>query len=147
MRHFFVSLFTPVALLFFLFSLPLYAQQQAFQAEVKTVLDYKKELGLTQSQADKIKVYIFDLERELNGLRERLNAVNREIAKLLEEGVEKQGSLKLSEVEKKIKEAFEIRAQLAIAEIRTAEKINASLTPEQFQKWKEVAKEREMRSR
>lgn len=124
-----------------LFSSSIYAQQN-IQKEPKTILDYTKDLGLTENQVDRIKVYIYDLKKELNDLRVKLDSVNREIIKLLEEGSEKQGSLKLSEVEKKVKEAFEIRAQMAIAEIRTAEKINEALTPDQFKKWKEIIKER-----
>jgi len=45
-------------------------------------------------------------------------------------------------VEAKIKESYQIRADMAIAEIRTAEKINRVLTPKQFEKWKEIVKER-----
>jgi len=108
----------------------------------KTILDYKKDLKLSQDQGERIKVYLFDLEKELRELKVKLASVNSEIRRLLEQGAEKQGSLKLKELEAKIREAYQIRADMAIAEIRTAEKINAVLTPKQFEKWKKIIKEK-----
>lgn len=133
-------------LLFFLIviitsiSFPVHAQQ-ATQSQVKTILDYKDDLKLTGDQVEKIKSYMFDLQKEIQNLTVKLNAVNTEILKLLDQGAEKQGSLKLSEVEAKIREAHQVRADMAIAEIRTAEKINRILTVEQYEKWKKLTKE------
>ena len=121
-----------------LFPALVFAQQQ----RLKTILDYKKELNLNKDQEEKIKAYLFDLERELRELKGKLASVNSEIRQLLQQGAKKQGSLKLKEVEAKIKESYQIRADMAIAEIRTAEKINRVLTPKQFEKWKKIIKER-----
>ena len=114
----------------------------AQQHRLKTILDYKKELGLSQDQEERIKAYLFDLEKGLRELKVKLASVNSEIRRLLEQGAKKQGSLRLKDVEAKIREAYQIRADMAIAEIRTAEKINAVLTPKQFEKWKKIVKER-----
>ena len=110
--------------------------------QLKTVLDYKKDLNLSQNQAERIKSYLFDLEKELRDLRLKLVSDNSEIMQLLQQGGEKQGSLKLKDVEAKIKEAYQVRANMAIAEIRTADKINKTLTRKQFEKWKEIVKGR-----
>jgi 3-deoxy-D-arabino-heptulosonate 7-phosphate (DAHP) synthase class II len=120
-------------------SFPLHAQQ-APQQRGKTILDYKDELKLTNVQVEKIKAYLFDLGKELRELRGKLASVNRESRGLLQQGTDKQGNLKLLEV--KIREAYQVRANMAIAEIRTAEKINKALTPEQFEKWKKITQER-----
>jgi len=121
-----------------LFPALVFAQQQ----RLKTILDYKKELNLNKDQEEKIKAYLFDLERELRELKGKLALVNSEIRRLLQQGAKKQGSLKLKELEAKIREAYQIRADMAIAEIRTAEKINRVLTPKQFEKWKKIVKGR-----
>jgi len=118
-------------------SFPLYAQQ-APQQKGKTILNYKDDLKLTNAQVEKIKACLFDLERELQELRGKLASVNAEISRLLQQGAEKQGNVRLSEVEAKTREAYQIRGNMAVAGIRTAEKINGALTPEQFEKWKKI---------
>ena len=64
--------------------------------------------------------------------------VNKEIRNLLGQGVKDKGSLDLEKVREKIRRAFGIRAEMVIAEIETAEKINKLLSLEQFERWKEI---------
>ncbi len=123
----------------------LYARHRLIR--VRTILDYKGELKLNNQQVEKIKAYLFDLDRRVRGLREKLALVNGEIRALLREGAKKKGSLDLDKVRKKIREAFEIRAEMAISEIDTAEKINEVLTSKQFEKWKEIRSNERMKSR
>jgi Spy/CpxP family protein refolding chaperone len=128
-------------------SVPTSLLAQRRMIRVKTILDYKDELKLTNDQVEKIKAYLFDLERKRGELRRRLTSVNREILDLLRQWAEKQGSLNLGKVEKKIREAYQIRADMAIAEIETAEKINEVLTPGQYEKWKKIRSRKRVRKR
>ncbi len=104
----------------------------------RTILDYKDQLKLTNDQVEKIKAILFDLENRERALRRDLARMNREVLALLAEGAKKQGSLNLDDVKKKIRQSFQIRAEMAIAEIEAAEKINRLLTPAQFEKWKKI---------
>ena len=121
----------------------LHAQQR--RVVRKAILDYRDELKLSDEQVEEIKAYLFDLGKKVRELRGKLVLVNREVRALLREGAKRRGSLDLDKVKKKIREAFEIRAEMAIAEIETAEKINGVLTPKQFEKWKEIRSKERMK--
>ena len=124
-------LLTVVLLMIFGISASLYAQQGA--PVKKTILDYRSDLNLTNSQVEKIKGYLTDFENRAKGLGKKLNHLNQEIRSYLEKDAA------LNEVnKKKIREAFAVRAELAIDDIETGTKINKTLTPEQFKKWKEI---------
>jgi len=120
-----------------LFPVGFYAQDKPL-ATAKTILDYKDDLKLTQRQVKEIKAYLFDLERRQAELRRELVLVNKEIRELLGQGVKEKGSLDLEKVRERIRRAFGIRAEMVIAEIETAEKINRLLSVEQFERWKEI---------
>ncbi len=120
------------------------ARRNPAQRAPRTILDYKDKLKLTNEQVEKIKAYLFDLERREGSLRRELARVNREVLALLAKGAEKQGSLNLDEVRKKVDRSFQIRADMVMAEIETAEKINRLLTPAQFKQWREINSKRRL---
>lgn len=117
-------------MVFFLVSASLYAQPRRIVR--KTILDYRNELNLSDNQVEKAKKYLSSFEKECQELRTKLRSLNQEIRSLLEKEAD------IKEIEDKIRESFEIRADLVIAEIKTGRKINKTLTPEQFAKWKEI---------
>jgi Spy/CpxP family protein refolding chaperone len=138
-RHIIFSLCLLIGSFVFAFC-SVYAQQTP-QPQIKTILDYKEELKLTKEQIEKIKAYFFDFQRETQEMTKKLNTANSEILKIIEQGTEKRENFKITEVEAKIREAHQIRADMAIAEVRTADRINRILTAEQFEKWKKILKE------
>lgn len=123
--------------LFLLFPALLFAQQnQPAEAKprLKTVLDFKDELGLKPAQVDKLKVIIGDFEKAAQPLRQKIASQNREIRELLEKGGD------LGVVKPKIKDNFSLRADLVIMEIEAGRKVDKELTPEQLSKWRELRK-------
>ena len=131
MRRFVIPVFA--LLLVLAVSTSICAQQEA--AVRKTILDYRSELNLTDSQIGKIKGHLEAFGARAKDLGRKINEVNKDVLSYLEK------DKGLSEAnKKKIKTAFELRADLAIADIETGIKINKTLTPEQFKKWKEIRK-------
>jgi len=123
--------------LFLLFPALLFAQQNqpaGAKPRLKTVLDFKDELGLKPVQVDKLKVIIGDFEKAAQPLRQKIASQNREIRELLEKGVD------LGVVKPKIKDNFSLRADLVIMEIEAGRKVDKELTPEQLSKWREIKK-------
>lgn len=106
-------------------------QQQA----VKTIFDYRAELNLTDDQVKKIREHLSALEKEVRVLRARLTIADVDLQSLLE----KEGDI--TEIKKKVKEAFDIQASIRIADIEAARKINGVLKPEQLKKWREIQAE------
>ena len=124
--------------------LPCLTFSQVQRVRVWSILDWSDELGLSDKQEKDIKAYLFDLERKLGKLRVEFMKVNREIRELLREGMKRGGKLDMEKVKSKIRKAYEIRAEMDIARLETAQKINGVLTPKQFEKWKKIlAKELE----
>ena len=106
-------------------------QQQQQQAG-KTIFDYKAELTLTDDQVKKIKEDLADLDKEVRVFRARLTLLDVDLQKLME----KEGDM--TEIKKKVTEAYEIQASIKIADLETARKINGVLKPEQLRKWREI---------
>jgi len=99
---------------------------------VKTIFDYKAELGMTDDQAKRIREILTALERETRVLRAKFTIVDVEVQKL----IEADGDLGL--INTKIREAFEIQASIKMADVEASRKINAVLKPEQLRKWHEI---------
>ncbi|MBI5599385.1 MAG: hypothetical protein HY890_06570 [Deltaproteobacteria bacterium] len=108
----------------------LFAEEKA--APVKTIFDYKTDLGLTDDQVKKIKENLVSLERDVKVLRAKITIVEDEVRGL----VGKDGDM--AQIKSKIREGYDIQASIRIADIEATRKINAVLKPEQFKKWKEI---------
>jgi septal ring factor EnvC (AmiA/AmiB activator) len=124
---------TVVLLLTFGFCAALYAEPQ--QPAQKTILDYRDELKLSNTQVDKIKTYLADLEKKVKDSANKINQLNKDIVTSLD----KESGLN-DATKQKIKETFVLRADITIADLETGTKINKLLTPEQFKKWKDIRK-------
>jgi Spy/CpxP family protein refolding chaperone len=105
----------------------------------KTILDFKDELGLTLKQVDKIKVILYDFEKETSSLQKRIVLQNNRIIDLLE----KESDLK--EIRNEVNKVFSMRADLVMLELETARKIDALLTKKQLKKWREIKRKPDKR--
>ena len=129
------SLLNLIFLFVFLFpltSFPQQALQEKPQVARKTILDFKEELKLNDDQVKSIKKIIDEFEKNNKPLLEKLIVLDKELKELFE----KEG--KLSEIRKKIREIFNLRAEMVFNEIEAGRKIDEVLNKEQKQKWKEI---------
>ncbi len=115
-------------ILFFFFILSVQAQT----VQRKTILDFKEELGLTKEQEERIGKIVRDFEKRVKDINDKMVKVDGEIRKLLEEN----GDIK--EVEKKVRELFQLRATAVIEEIKAGREIDKVLNAEQREKWRKI---------
>ncbi len=108
------------------------APQAQGQPQIKTIFDYKKELGLTDDQVKRMQDHIAAMNKERKPIADKVSGLNRELAAL----VEKQGDM--GEIRKKVREVYDNLATLRIADIEWNRKIMAVLKPEQITKWREL---------
>lgn len=112
---------------------PAQAAPQAQQpAPVKTIFDYKKEVGYTDEQESKMKAAVSAFNEQMKGFGEKLKAAESELKSLFEKNAD------MKDIEKKVREHYDLRASIEIANIELSRKINAVLTPEQTKKWREI---------
>ncbi len=128
-------LFFVVSFLTFISIGVLNAQQPPQQ---KGILDYSKELGLSQKQVEAIRNAINSFEAKARENISKQQAIANELNNIL-----KNENFNMDLVAKKIRELYQLRADLDIANIEAARKINSILTPQQRQKWQEI-RNREM---
>ena len=119
----------------FIFPLNLFSQQVSQRkSEVvrKTILDFKDELKLNEEQVRSIKKIIDEFEVKNEGLFQKVSVLDKELKELLE----KEGEL--SEIKKKVREIFSLRAEMVFNEIEAGRKIDKVLNKEQKEKWREI---------
>lgn len=104
------------------------------KAKVRVIWDYKKELGLTDDQINKMKAAVGDLQNQLIILRLKNSANELELRQL---------NLKNApsdQLKKKIKEVADIQGEMRFIDLETAKKINGILSKEQLDKWHDIQK-------
>jgi len=119
----------------FIFPLNLFSQQVSQRkSEVvrKTILDFKDELKLNEEQVRSIKKIIDEFEVKNEGLFQKVSVLDKELKELLE----KEGEL--SEIKKKVREIFSLRAEMVFNEIEAGRKIDKVLNKEQKERWKQI---------
>lgn len=101
---------------------------------IKTIFAFKDELTLTDKQTE-------DLKSILSNLQNLLVEKNKEIeARRLELGdmITKRDDLKM--IRKKIEEIAKVQVEISCVDIETARKIEETLTPAQWDKWRAIQK-------
>ncbi|MGH7319984.1 MAG: Spy/CpxP family protein refolding chaperone [Candidatus Rokuibacteriota bacterium] len=93
---------------------------------ISFMLDHRADLGLTPEQATRLEALRADFARELIRREADIRIAEMDLAALLEAE-----PLDLGQVEAKIREAAQLRADLRIARLRTIEQGKAVLTAEQ----------------
>ncbi|GAQ94508.1 LTXXQ motif family protein [Thermodesulfovibrio aggregans] len=104
------------------------------QVQRKTVLDFKEELKLTRDQEERIKKIIEGFQKREREISEKMRLLDGEIRKSLEENGE------IKEIEKKVKELFQSRAEVVIEEIKAGREIDRVLNAEQREKLRKIRK-------
>lgn len=116
---------------------PAYAQTAASPPEtqstqVKTIFDFKAELGLTDKQETEIREILADLNKEVQLTRAKLTILSFE----LEDLVKKQ--VTLEQIKKNLKDQADLQANMRFADMVATMKIDKVLSSEQLSKWRRI---------
>jgi Spy/CpxP family protein refolding chaperone len=115
-------------------SAPAAAPAAATPAPVKTMWDYQKDLGLTDSQIANIKQAVQDLEKTVRGQQERLKPLDTQ----LNEQIAKEASNE--ELRATLQQIAAVQIDIRLADVNTSRKINSILSAEQLKQWREIQK-------
>jgi len=129
------KIFGLVFILVFILVIYAYSQEGVKRGSAqgrKTILDFKDELKLNEEQVKSIKKIIDEFEVKNEGLFQKVSVLDKELKELLE----KEGEL--SEIRKKIREIFSLRAEMIFNEIEAGRKIDKVLNKEQKERWKQI---------
>ena len=107
--------------------------------KVRTMLDFRQEIGLTDQQQKSISSLLETLGQRLSSLQEKNKALRGE-AKLL---IDKDGELE--EIRSKLVDLANNQVEAQMLDLTTARKVNHLLTKEQVQRWTAI-QAREARS-
>lgn len=108
------------------------AQPAAGKRQIKTMLDYKSELNLTEDQAKRIRDYLNNLDKEFRVMKANLQLVNVDLQNLMEKDAD------IAEIKKKVRESYDIQASIRIVDLEAARNINKVLSKEQLARWKAI---------
>ena len=96
-----------------------------------------EELGLTKEQREKIRSIHFEIEKNAENIKSQIRIEEIELRELLfEEKPE------IKKIEEKIKKIGDLNSELRILKMKKFLKIREILTPEQFEKFRKIVRER-----
>jgi Spy/CpxP family protein refolding chaperone len=102
------------------------------QAEERTIFTYKQELKLTVKQEKDLKSMLSSFQDFMNTKRREITDLSAELGKLV------QAKKDLKAIRETINKIAMARADATYKDIETAIKVEATLTPEQLNKWKAI---------
>ena len=108
------------------------APAQTQPAPGQTIFDYKAELNLSDKQEQDIRTILADLNKDVRLGSAKLTILNSE----LEDLIKADGDLE--QIRKRVKEAFDLQANLKFDDISATRKINRILSPEQLKRWRGI---------
>ena len=101
---------------------------------VKTIWDYKTQLGLSSTQVNDMKAALRDFQKQLITLRASLQVSELNLQDLLQKHAD------LDTVKTQLQKSADIQVDMRIADVETARKIEGVLTPDQLTKWRAIQK-------
>lgn len=100
--------------------------------ELKTIFDYKDELGLNKHQIEGIKNMVDKLRTTFEENNKKLNTLREELKAMLK------NKENLARIKEQLTKVSNIQIENSYADIETSRKIEDILTTEQLKKWKEM---------
>lgn len=124
-------------LLLFLFLVPAWAQSPtpAPKRKIKTMVDYKEELSLTEEQIKTISTTLVSFQSLVKKQKTNLATYEQEYRKMIQEGAP------LPEIKGKLRQIADTRFILRYADVLTSRRVSETLTDEQMEKWKAIQAE------
>ena len=124
------------ALLLGLLAGPVWAQEGAGDKPapkpVKTMIDYKDELGLSDKQVTDVATALKSFQVTVKEKRAELTKLEKEFNELLKT------QAPLPDIKSKLKQISETRFTLRYADVLTSRRVSDALTAEQMKKWREI---------
>ncbi len=109
--------------------------------KVKTLIDYKSELGLSDKQVKEIKDTLFAYQNVVTEQRKALSTYEKEYSGLVSERAP------LEQIKGKLRQITDTSFNLRFADVQTARKVETVLTADQLKKWRDIqAKVRQPKS-
>jgi hypothetical protein len=114
------------------------------QNKIKTIFNYKSELGLTDKQ-------VADLVAILTGFQKYLNEQSKEMKELrlkLNDLIKQKADLK--SIRETLEQIARVQVEASYTDVETSRKVEATLTPSQLKKWtniQESAQKQEIQAR
>jgi len=109
--------------------------------KIKTIFDYKQELSLSDEQIQAMKSALIKLNGNLQNHQAKLKQLEAEFHTLIVQ------EASLEEAKAKLQQIAEATVAMRLTDFETSKSINATLTPEQKKKWRELqAKTRQQAS-
>ena len=111
---------------------PANAQQDGGDRKVKTLVDYKTELSLSDKQIAGIREALKNFQATIVEQRKLLTQYESEYSKLVAE------KAPLDQVKQKLRQVTDTGFNLRYADVLTSRKVESILTADQMAKWREI---------
>lgn len=99
---------------------------------VKTMIDYKEELGLSDTQVNEVREALLGFQKTVKEQRQALAQQEKEYKELV------QKEAPLSDIKSKLRQISDTRFQLRYADVLTSRRVSEALSPEQMEKWRAI---------
>jgi Spy/CpxP family protein refolding chaperone len=106
--------------------------QEAQKQEVKTIFNYKKELGLTEKQSEDMKALVSKLQALLNEKGREISELRNGLGDMIK------NKDNLSAVRSQLRKIADLQVEISYNDIETARKIEGVLTSAQMKKWQAI---------
>ncbi len=102
------------------------------RARVKTLLDYKKELSLSESQVKEIKETLSAYQTVVAQQRKSLMQYEKQYSSLVA------GRAPIDQIKQKLRQVTDTTYTLRLSDVQTARKVESILSADQLKKWREM---------
>ena len=127
-----------MAMMICLFAAPVVAQDNAEAAKpkkIKTMVDYKDELGLSDEQVKAVTDALTGFQTTVKTQRDALKTQEAEFKNLLK------SQAPLPDIKAKLRQIADTRFNLRYADVLTSRRVSDTLTADQMKKWREIQAE------
>ena len=104
------------------------------EGPVKTIFNFKDEIGLTDDQEVKLKALLYDEQSFMDSQNTTLKALGIELSKMIEQKADMQA------VRNKLEAIAKIQVDVSYRNILDSRSSETILTPDQLAKWRDIQK-------
>lgn len=108
------------------------AQTEQPKAEIKTIYEYKAELGLTDKQEDDLRKILGDFQDYFTTKKKALTALQEGVGELIK------NKEPIAKIRKQLQEMANLQVDASCFDIETSRKLEDILTPKQMAAWKAI---------
>ena len=104
------------------------------EGPVKTIFNFKDDIGLTDDQEVKLKALLYDEQSFMDSQNSTLKALGIELSKMIEQKTDMQA------IRGKLEEIAKIQVDVSYRNILDSRSSETILTPDQLAKWRDIQK-------